>query len=282
MGSMEDLRAMVEVHMQEGYEPDTAHLETLADDLHACVNAHGYVEGIREWCQPAMRAWMSLIDHTTNNVDMEAMTRLIVAMNEAMSVRDALITTVLTVNMTQSRREALVWEVMCKPFKSSTSDAMGKLIMSSFEGRKTAADICSVLSAAAVLQIVLEVMADIGRFLVQPSAVIAFLLWWLHMSDQSEDAAHMALDIDEDCGLATIVLEAIDHGVYPKHGVSVAALFEEGIFQSGPWVANDGDQGDRHDMTYCEKAGDGDCEAGNGDGDGDDDDGDDGDGADTP
>lgn len=54
----------------------------------------------------------------------------------------------------------------------------------------------------------------VRRFLVQPFAVTAYILWWLG-DGKAYDTALSALSIDGRCTLASIVVSAMDHGIAP-------------------------------------------------------------------
>ena len=156
------------------------------------------------WFVDPLDAWLACLDNRRRGLDRESIAYLAVGMRGAVSMRDALIVSLISA---QTDRERLM-QLGVRPHRPANSSYLGRVLGSTFddaEGRPDAPR-CS-RGLGMLVQMVRSVPDAYG---VQPMAVIAYVLWWVG---------------DGRCTLALIVLAALEHGIAPAWvGPSAASV----------------------------------------------------------
>ncbi|RSX55779.1 hypothetical protein D2E26_0342 [Bifidobacterium dolichotidis] len=217
---------------------DQAQLEHESRDLSACntqfdqlcaqfhedVRHLGRKAALQQWVQQPQQHWARLIDGSAHRVRIDTMVRLFVVMAESLPVRDGVIATVLAAHMDAEQRQQLVMQYIYHPYMQSNAVSVDSLLEDAFYGDEQGIDSQAALRGIVVLQLVMEAVGNVGRFLAQPAAVMAFLWWWMGMGGNAQRAAVLAQDADQSCSMANIVLTALSHGVFPRSARGLETL----------------------------------------------------------
>ncbi|WP_291527687.1 DUF4192 domain-containing protein [Bifidobacterium sp. UBA744] len=170
------------------------------------------------WFVDPLDAWLACLDNRRRGLDRESIAYLAVGMRGAVSMRDALIVSLISA---QTDRERLM-QLGVRPHRPANSSYLGRVLGSTFddaEGRPDAPR-CS-RGLGMLVQMVRSVPDAYG---VQPMAVIAYVLWWVGDIHAGAYAVR-ALAMDGRCTLALIVLAALEHGIAPAWvGPSAASV----------------------------------------------------------
>ena len=93
-----------------------------------------------------------------------------------------------------------------------SAEKMGHMLSEAFHNpvRRPESTLCN--AGVAMLR---DIASDVpNQFRIQPLTAIAYVLWWSG-DDRAVNYARKALNIDNQCSLAAIVLGALQHGSQP-------------------------------------------------------------------
>ena len=140
----------------------------------------------------------------------ETMAAFAVGMRETLSIRDALI---LSLVIDESRcPKSWLMEFAARPHLARTRTRMGELLTCAFEDEGMMPDKERCHAGIGMLLDIAE--ASPVPYCIQPLAVIAYTLWWLG-DPRAMVFALRCLLLDEDCSLAAMIFSAADRGVAP-------------------------------------------------------------------
>lgn len=163
-------------------------------------------EGIARWAEPFLDAWRDALDAETPGTDGDALGTLAVAMGEVLVVRDAVIMATLS---NTSREECLGY---IGRIRDGAAEQSMRSRLSAAYDHAEGIDGKRVRTAAPMLETMRKLMP--GTRKAQPAATEACLLW-MDGDRRAFDIALAALDSDETCNLALIVISAITRNLYP-------------------------------------------------------------------
>ena len=186
--------------------------EHTADDLRERLQQgrrqYGPSRANGDWMREPLRVWLCRLDRGMIDLD-EAMVPLAVGINEVLSMRDALILSV--VGDSTMRDPQMLMDIVKTPHARHVVMAVHKALSAEFDDRD-GPDRARCRTAVLMLAAMAKVMPE--RMKVQPLAIISYILWWTGDS-RAEDYALSCLAIDEECSLAAIVLKSVSNGLYP-------------------------------------------------------------------
>ncbi len=162
-----------------------------------------------EWIQEPLNAWLGQLDAHTIDLDDENMAALAVGLNEVMSIRDALIIS-LIVDETVCDADMLM-DIVSRPCTRRVSKAVHHLLSEAFDdefGPDRARCQAGLMMLNAMSKMVPKSMRA------QPLAIIAYVLWWVG-DGRASSYALQSLEVDRDCSLAAIVLKTLHCGMEP-------------------------------------------------------------------
>lgn len=161
------------------------------------------------WIQAPLNAWLDHLDTHTIDLDEENMAALAVGLNEVMSIRDALILSLVVDEATCN--VDMLMEVVSRPCARRVAKTVHRLLGEAFDdtfGPDRARCQAGLMMLNAMSKMVPEPMRA------QPLAVIAYVLWWVGDSRASSYALQ-SLEVDQNCSLAAIVLKSLHCGLEP-------------------------------------------------------------------
>ena len=157
-----------------------------------------------------MDEWLSCLDAGNTDLGRETMAAFAVGMRETLSIRDALI---LSLVIDESRcPKSWLMEFAARPHLARTRTRMGELLTCAFEDESMMPDKERCHTGIGMLLDIAE--ASPVPYCIQPLAVIAYTLWWLG-DPRAMVFALRCLLLDEDCSLAAMIFSAADRGVAP-------------------------------------------------------------------
>ncbi|WP_152209973.1 DUF4192 family protein [Bifidobacterium cebidarum] len=185
-------------------------LEMMADAFHADRRERGPQQANADWIRDPLDEWLASLDDGIAVLDAETMAVFAVGMNETLSIRDALILSLIV-----DEREcpkSLLMEFASRPHGEKAKRSMSELLTRAFEDERITPDEERCRTGVSMLLDIATVSPV--PYCIQPLAVAAYTLWWL--GDVSSAAlALQCLVLDEDCSLAAMVFSAADRGVFP-------------------------------------------------------------------
>ncbi len=193
----------------DSLEPVCGHV---ADDLRERLhrerlrNGPGRADG--DWIEEPLHVWLNRLDQGMIDLD-GAMLPLAVGVNEVLSMRDALILSV--VGDATMRDPRMLMDIVRTPHDRRVAAAVHKALSAGFDDRD-GPDRARCRTAVLMLAAMAKVMPE--RMKVQPLAIISYILWWTG-DGRAEAYALSCLSIDEECSLAAIVLKSVRNGLYP-------------------------------------------------------------------
>ena len=194
-------------------------MDQLGERLTEDCTSQGMEETVREFLQEPFGRWMdSLADPPSGcdgPEDARGLSRndiraIAVAMERAMSVRDALLVSIV-VGEDRSPREFLM-DFMANPMHPDNSRRLEEILKDSFRDASTTPDIVRCDNGVTMMFDIIEMVPE--RYQVQPLAVISYVLWWMG-DERAMLCALRALALDEDCSLAAIVCSAAHRHIGP-------------------------------------------------------------------
>ena len=182
-------------HAAEQTEPFVFdELETRSQEFRNDRRLRGAQQANADWVAEPLDEWLSCLDAGNTDLCRETMAAFAVGMRETLSIRDALI---LSLVIDESRcPKSWLMEFAARPHLARTRTRMGELLTCAFEdeGMMPDKERCHT---------------GIGMLL-----DIAETLWWLG-DPRAMVFALRCLLLDEDCSLAAMIFSAADRGVAP-------------------------------------------------------------------
>lgn len=183
------------------------------DDLVARLRedrrAHGPEEGVADWMDGPLDEWLDHIDHGYVDLDEETMAAIAVGMHEVLSMRDAIILSMIA-DRDVCDRDALM-AILTRPRTAPVSDKVRELLTEAFENRR-GPDLTRCQAGVTMLTGMTRLMPF--AMCAQQFASIAYILWWLG-DCRAAAYALRSLAADERCTLAAIILSAAQRGLGP-------------------------------------------------------------------
>lgn len=180
----------------------------LRERLQRCRRRYGPGRADGDWMEEPLRVWLRRLDRGMIDLD-EAMAPLAVGINEVLSMRDALILSVIGDG--GMRDSAMLMDIVRTPHARHVVSAVHKALSAGFDDR-VGPDRDRCRTAVLMLAAMAKAMPE--RMKVQPLAIISYILWWTG-DGRAEDYALSCLAIDEGCSLAAIVLKSVSNGLHP-------------------------------------------------------------------
>ena len=194
-------------------------MDQLGEQLTEDCKSQGMEEAIREFLDEPFGRWMDSLAGSPSVGDGPERARglsrndirmIAVAMERAMSVRDALLVSIV-VGEDRSPREFLM-DFMTNPMDPDNSRRLEEILKDSFRNASKTPDTVRCDNGVTMMFDIIEMVPE--RYQVQPLAVISYVLWWMG-DERAMLCALRALALDEDCSLAAIVCSAAHRHIGP-------------------------------------------------------------------
>lgn len=176
----------------------------------------GKHEAVRTWFTPLFDTWLRNLKDGRADMDDDTLLRLAVGMNESLSMRDALINSIIT----DATREQLLTIAVESP--SPETATLAKQLMCKAYDDENGPDPDRCRTGLAMLCAITNIMCDEADSLlkdgprpIQQGAAIAYVLWWTG-DEQAYPVTLLTLVMDDGCNLARLVLEALTNGRHPN------------------------------------------------------------------
>jgi hypothetical protein len=217
-------------------------LERLAHVLRQRRMREGFQRADRTWLELPLEQWCANLDNTIEREDEPALkdilsgtgartselacrlersrTRLLtmqnrqalmVAMNQSMSVRDALILS-LVGDLYGEQGKTIMSDFIANPHDAANVRLLYQTLSAAFNDDAIHPDFDRCAYGLSMLDPMTEM--SFRRFCVQPCCVVAYGLWWVD-DPSARVYATRALDQDGECVLAKVLLSAMDKGIRP-------------------------------------------------------------------
>lgn len=189
---------------------DEGFVEDLTMRLRRARRERGPERANREWMDGPLDDWLAHLAERDPDLDEDVLARLAVGMNETLSIRDALILS-LIVDGDDCDRDVMM-DIIARPHAPEVAATVRDLMLDSLgDDREPDLDRCR--TGIAMLGGMGCMMPH--RLSAQPLASIAYILWWLD-DRRAPLYAIRSLEADDSCSLAAIVLGASERGVRPS------------------------------------------------------------------
>lgn len=132
----------------------------------------------------------------------------VIAMNESMAMRDSLLLSIVS-NLTWDE----LIQVGVYPSRSQTARLVASTLGEVFHSHRTHPDPRRILLSQKLLNCIQGAVPQ--ALSAQPDAMLAYVDWWAGEYHDALKFARMAIDADPSCTLPTIIIRAVEHGVYP-------------------------------------------------------------------
>lgn len=189
---------------------DMALLDALSERFRHCRREQGAYRACNAWMDAPLDAWLNCLNKGSSELGRSSMVAFVVGMHEELSIRDALIVSLIIDERRCSKRQLMAFAA--KPHLPDSKRRMNELLSAAFtdEGLAPDRDRCSVgmsmlLAMAAAVPV---------PYCVQPLAIVAYTMWWMG-DERAEEYALWCLALDDRCSLASIVYSAVGHGIAP-------------------------------------------------------------------
>ncbi|RSX54168.1 hypothetical protein D2E25_0476 [Bifidobacterium goeldii] len=163
-----------------------------------------------DWVRSPFAWWADALEHGESQLDVEAVAALAVGMNEVLSIRDALVLSLIAVP-TYADVEVMI-ELAARPHDPAVQRRMYRELNRAFADDQRRPDIRRCLTGVDLLTSMIGALPE--RFGIQPLAIIAYALWWIG-DRRAVTFALQCLMLDDECTLAAIVCSAIQRGTGP-------------------------------------------------------------------
>ncbi|MCI1219382.1 MAG: DUF4192 domain-containing protein [Bifidobacterium sp.] len=193
-------------------------LESKARSFREQRREKGVSQADADWIARPFAAWLRGLEpedaakHRHAVLERETMAALAVGMAETLSIRDALIVSLVAGAEQCSERRMVDFAV--HPHDPRNTRNMYRLLRSAFDDAQVPLDRQRCINGVRMMLSIAG--AAPRRFGVQPYAVTAYILWW--MGEQSASRyVRKALGLDSRCTLAAIVHSALEHDIGPAN-----------------------------------------------------------------
>lgn len=194
-------------------------MDQLGEWLTEDCKSRGMEETIRAFLGEPFGRWMDFLADSPSGVDGPEGARglsrsdilaIAVAMERAMSVRDALLVSIVAGEDRSPR--GFLMDFMTNPMHPDNSRRLEGILKDSFRNVSATPDDARCDSGVTMMFDIIEMVPE--RYQVQPLAVISYVLWWMG-DERAMLCALRALALDEDCSLAAIVCSAVHRHIGP-------------------------------------------------------------------
>ena len=186
--------------------------ETGMDELRGRFRTERRASDVREvdrrWYLKVGGAWRKRLEGDSEGLDDEAVAMLCIGVNETLSMRDALILSI----MSDISQESLI-ELVANPHAPRSAALVCKTLTDGFENSDNRPDAQRCQNGIDELARMVCVVPE--AYSLQPLAALAYVLWWVGQDEQALACALRALTLDDDCTMAAIVVCAVNRGVHP-------------------------------------------------------------------
>ena len=189
---------------------DAGALEELSRLFHETRQTLGPQQVDADWMSDPLDEWLVNLDSGETVLDRDTMAAFAVGMNETLSIRDALILSLIIDEQRCPKTQLM--EFAARPHSKRNKRRMGELLTVAFEDEGIVPDKERCHAGIAMLLDIAD--AAPVPYCVQPLAVAAYTLWWLGDS-RAVTMALQCLLLDEECSLAAMVFSAAQRGVAP-------------------------------------------------------------------
>ncbi|PJM79723.1 DUF4192 domain-containing protein [Bifidobacterium scaligerum] len=203
----------VEEQWRPDYE-DRCTMERLAmkaETFHNNRLTRGIRRANEEWISQPLDDWLEGLGQDDILLSADVMESFVVGMQETLSIRDALILSLVTDE--QHCPRAQLMDFATRPHAARTKKRMGQLLTEAFEDETIRPDERRCRRGVAMLFEMVHAY-PFAPACIQPLAVIAYALWWLG-DEESTVYALQCLLLDQECSLAAMVFSASERGVRP-------------------------------------------------------------------
>ncbi|BDR53162.1 DUF4192 domain-containing protein [Bombiscardovia nodaiensis] len=173
----------------------------------------GVEEADGAWMRQPLRAWMDGLGGSSSGqavLDMEAVQAIGIAMRETLSIRDALIVSMVC-QQSQAKYDT-IYSLCAQPHQDSSLRLTCQALDAAFTDPNAQPDRARCRAGIEMLE---HMVACLPKdYHAQPLAVMSYVYWWLGQP-QSRDYAQEALRYDAHCTLASIMLVASRRPVRP-------------------------------------------------------------------
>lgn len=190
-------------------ELDEAEAEGLARRLREMRREQGPEHANEQWMDGPLHAWLDRLERRCVDLDTQTLAAIAVGMREVLSIRDALILSMLFDAGRCGRRTLM--GVLSRPRTDEVSNTVRDLLVTAFDDEH-GPDVDRCQTGVTMLTAMTCLMPH--SFGAQPFAAIAYILWWLGDS-RAPLYALRSLEVDDRCSLAAIVLSASERGLCP-------------------------------------------------------------------
>ena len=172
----------------------------------------GVVMGTWLWVREAMEMWHrnQCAGGSHQPADDQLLLRLAVGMRQNVAIRDALI--VSTVGIEPLDYATLI-RFAAEPSLPTHASTMAELLSEAFDSPRAVPHIGRFRASAAMLNRMVDLVPPSYR--VQIVAILSYILWWAD-DPRTDIIAQIALRLDPDCTLASIVIDALRSGAKPE------------------------------------------------------------------
>lgn len=189
------------------FEEET--MEAMAREFRHDRRANGPRQADSDWAFVPMDEWLGHLDGGGSGMEDETLAALTVVITETLSVRDALILSLIAGG--ECDRDDLIAMVI-HAHDPSGKRHIHRLLSEGFDDPMRVPD-------EERCRLGVELLGDVverapARFAVQPLAIVAYVLWWMG-DERACGAALRCLDLDDECTLAAIVFAAANRGIRP-------------------------------------------------------------------
>lgn len=188
---------------------DYDELERMVAEFREDRHRRGIQAANADWVDEPLDDWLEGLDGRSP-VERGTMMALVAGMRETLSIRDALILS-LVIDERHCPKSQLM-EFAARPHQARTKRTMSRLLTWAFEDEGIVPDM-DRCSTGVDLMLEMAIAAPVP-YCVQPLAVASYVLWWMGEPKAMEFALQCLL-LDEDCSLAAMIFSAADRGVAP-------------------------------------------------------------------
>ena len=188
---------------------DERRVERTVERLRRARLERGPCAATRAWLDGPLDLWLERLRQGRVDLDEETMGALAVGMNQVLSIRDAMILSLLHGEERCGRKTLM--RLASRPRADSSRALVRELLVEAFEDEE-GPDLERCQSGVTMLSAMAAIMPPAAR--VQQHATLAYMLWWTG-DPRAPLYALRALADDGRCVLAALVLGACESGMHP-------------------------------------------------------------------